>query len=221
MKNCSLMKVKSIAECSKWSILQYFWSALNDNWSWKPITRSKAVVLLLLIRCWLLLPLWDSVIFLCFVVQFFVSILVLQPSWWGRESWLLCFAFFFVFLVSHDRCVALPHDATGLFAVCDCGISDHTPYYFWGLFESGRFTKVLLFFRLWYQAQYESWSGSILFAIYASKLFKKIIENVLFVSILGEKLKSTNLQTSDIKLFVCIYKKSFTFFLIINFKRKA
>ena len=29
----------------------------------------------------------------------------------------------FVFLVSRDGCVALPHDATGLSAVCDCGIS--------------------------------------------------------------------------------------------------
>ena len=38
---------------------------------------------------------------------------------WGRESWLLRF----VFLVSRDCCVALPHDATGLSAVCDCGIS--------------------------------------------------------------------------------------------------
>ena len=28
----------------------------------------------------------------------------------------------FVFLVSPDCCVALPHDATGLSAVCDCGI---------------------------------------------------------------------------------------------------
>ena len=32
----SLMKVKSIAECSPWSILQYFWPE-RDNWSWKPI----------------------------------------------------------------------------------------------------------------------------------------------------------------------------------------
>ena len=32
---CSLMKVKSIAECSLWSILQYFWPALSDNLSWK------------------------------------------------------------------------------------------------------------------------------------------------------------------------------------------
>ena len=53
--------------------------------------RSKAMVLLLLIQCWLLLPLWDSVIVLCFVVRYFMSILVLQSSWWGRESWLLYF----------------------------------------------------------------------------------------------------------------------------------
>ena len=36
MTNGSLMKAESIAECP-WSILQYFWPALNDNWSWKPI----------------------------------------------------------------------------------------------------------------------------------------------------------------------------------------
>ena len=36
MTNGSLMKVESIAECSLWSILQYFWPALNDNGSWKP-----------------------------------------------------------------------------------------------------------------------------------------------------------------------------------------
>ena len=33
-----------------------------------------------------------------------------------------CFALL-VFLVSRDCCVALPHDATGVSAVCDCGIS--------------------------------------------------------------------------------------------------
>ena len=52
--------------------------------------RSKAVVLLLLTFCLLLLPLWESVIVLGFVVRYFMSILVLQSSWWGRESWLLC-----------------------------------------------------------------------------------------------------------------------------------
>ena len=36
MTNGSLMKVKSIAECSPWSILRCFWPALSDNWSWKP-----------------------------------------------------------------------------------------------------------------------------------------------------------------------------------------
>ena len=30
--NGSLMKVKSIAGCSPWSILQYFSPALSDNW---------------------------------------------------------------------------------------------------------------------------------------------------------------------------------------------
>ena len=33
-----------------------------------------------------------------------------------------CFTLF-VFLVSRDCCVAFPHDATGLSAVCDCDIS--------------------------------------------------------------------------------------------------
>ena len=37
MTNGSLMKVESIAECSPWRILQYFWPTLTDYWSWKPI----------------------------------------------------------------------------------------------------------------------------------------------------------------------------------------
>ena len=52
--------------------------------------RSRAVVLLLLTFCLVLLLLWECVIVLCFVVRCFMSILVLQSSWWGRESWLLC-----------------------------------------------------------------------------------------------------------------------------------
>ena len=35
MTNESLMKVKIIAECSPWSILQYISPALSDNWSCK------------------------------------------------------------------------------------------------------------------------------------------------------------------------------------------
>ena len=41
----------------------------------KAAVRSKAVVLLLLTFCLLLLPLWESVIVLCFVVRYFMSIL--------------------------------------------------------------------------------------------------------------------------------------------------
>ena len=42
--------------------------------------RFKAVVLLLLTFCLLLLPWWESVIVLCFVLRYFMSILVLQSS---------------------------------------------------------------------------------------------------------------------------------------------
>ena len=40
--------------------------------------RCKAVFLLLLTCCLLLLSLWESIIVLCFVVRYFMSILVLQ-----------------------------------------------------------------------------------------------------------------------------------------------
>ena len=51
----------------------------------------------------------------------FVSILVLQSFQCNGEERVGCFALF-VFLVSRDCCVALPHHAMGLSAVCDCGI---------------------------------------------------------------------------------------------------
>ena len=38
-----------------------------------------------------------------------------------REERAGCFVLFFV-LVSRDRCMTLPNDATGLSAVCNCGI---------------------------------------------------------------------------------------------------
>ena len=63
----------------------------------------------------MLLTLWHSVIVLCFVIRYFMSILVLQSSWWGSASWLLCM---FVFLPSGDCCVALPRGAMGLSLVC-------------------------------------------------------------------------------------------------------
>ena len=52
---------------------------LSPQVAWAAV-RSKAVVLLLLTFCLLLLPLWESVIVLCFVVSYFMSILVLQSS---------------------------------------------------------------------------------------------------------------------------------------------
>ena len=66
----------------------------------KAAVRSKVVVLLLLTICLLLLPLWESVIVLtCFVVRYFMSILVLQSL--DGEERANCFALF-VFLVSRD-----------------------------------------------------------------------------------------------------------------------
>ena len=44
------------------------------------VVRSKVVVLLLLTFCLLLLPLWESVTVLCFVVRNLMSVLVLQSS---------------------------------------------------------------------------------------------------------------------------------------------
>ena len=53
---------------------------------------SKAVVLLLFIYCLFYSRcLWGIVFGACFVMQYVVSFLVLQPSRWGRESWLLKF----------------------------------------------------------------------------------------------------------------------------------
>ena len=52
---------------------------LSPPVAWAAV-RSKAVVLLLLTFCLLLLPLWESVIVLCIVVRCFMFILVLQSS---------------------------------------------------------------------------------------------------------------------------------------------
>ena len=46
MTNSGSMKVKSIAECSPWSIMQYLWPALSDNWSWKQILAFLRVAIL-------------------------------------------------------------------------------------------------------------------------------------------------------------------------------
>ena len=47
-----------------------------------------------------------------------------SPPSYVQEVLVNCFALLlFAFLASRDCCVALPQDAMGLFAVCDCGIS--------------------------------------------------------------------------------------------------
>ena len=73
------------------------WCQLNAFNPPPPTTRWLRLVSVLrrwFFCCWLflfiLLPLWESLAVLCFVVRYFMSILVLQSSWLGRESWLLC-----------------------------------------------------------------------------------------------------------------------------------
>ena len=66
----------------------------------------------------MLLPLWDSVIVLCFVVPYFVSNTSFAIILMGKRELvaLLCLSFWFLVIV-------VPCGATGLSAVCDCGIS--------------------------------------------------------------------------------------------------
>ena len=59
--------------------------------------------------------------------SFYVLLCVtVWPFWFcnhlNREERAGCFALF-VFLVSRNCCVVIPHDATGLSAVCNFGIS--------------------------------------------------------------------------------------------------
>ena len=83
------------------------------------VLRPKAVVLLLTL-CLFLLPLWESVIVLCIVVRYFMTILAWQSSLWGRESWLLCFICLpgVSWWLSGSSSWSLR-----LCAICDCGIS--------------------------------------------------------------------------------------------------
>ena len=75
-ENGSLMKDESIAECSPWSILQYFWPALSDNPYWKPILvfclsgRLRQVLLYVVVYSLfavvpIVLGLWCVVVFWC------------------------------------------------------------------------------------------------------------------------------------------------------------
>ena len=59
----------------------------------------------------------------------------MSPELLDGEERAGCFALL-VFLMSCECCVALPHDATVLSAVCDCGISKSYSL-FWMLLLSG------------------------------------------------------------------------------------
>ena len=103
------------------------------------------MVLLLLTFWLLLLPLWESVIVLCFVVRYFMSILVLQSSRWGRESWLLCFMCLpgvsWWLSVSSSRCHGI---VCGLWLWYFLII---LTYYFWTRVSKGPF--VPNYFQIW------------------------------------------------------------------------
>ena len=93
---------------------------LSPQVAWAAL-HSKVAVQLLLTFCLLLLPLWESVIVLCFVIRYFMSILELQSSWWGRESWLLCL----ICLPGVSLCVCVCGSSSlchRVVWVCDCGI---------------------------------------------------------------------------------------------------
>ena len=60
---------------------QIYPSELQLNKVYTSDTKATLLVILLLLTfCLLLLPLWESVIVLCFVVRYFMSILVLQSA---------------------------------------------------------------------------------------------------------------------------------------------
>ena len=81
-----------------------------------PTTGGSIVVDSLLI----VVPLWNSVTALCFVVRYFVSNTSYAIILIGERAG--CFALY-VLLGPHDCCSALLRGATGLFTVCDCDIS--------------------------------------------------------------------------------------------------
>ena len=59
---------------------------------------------------------WDSVIVLCFVILYFMSILVFAIILMEKRGLIALFS------LSRYCCVDLPRNAMGLSAVCDCGI---------------------------------------------------------------------------------------------------
>ena len=96
--------------------------------------------------CLLLLPLWESVIVLCFVVRYYMSILVLQSSWYGREGWLLCL----ICLLGVSWWLSgYSSRCHGVVWGCDCGISwSYSLTFFVGSNNfSAQFIKIISHYR--------------------------------------------------------------------------
>ena len=95
----------------------------NNNLEWfKFLWRLCVTLLFVLSRwfccCWFIVLctshcLWEFCVCICFVKHYFVSILVLQSSWRGRESWLLCYyrltdvLLLYMFCGSSSQCLGL------------------------------------------------------------------------------------------------------------------
>ena len=86
--------------------------------------RSKAVVLLLLINCLLLLPLFVGGGGLCILFLFCYSVLCVRLcNHLDKEERAACLALMSSWCHVTVSVVALPHGAVGWSGVCDCGIS--------------------------------------------------------------------------------------------------
>ena len=96
---------------------------LNPTVAW-PAVRSKTVVLLLLIHCFMYLPLFVGFCVWSLFRYAILSILssFLRSSRRGRESWLLCFNCIFDAVLLIVLCGFL-HGAVCWSEVSDCGIS--------------------------------------------------------------------------------------------------
>ena len=76
--------------------------------------------------CWSIVKstshcLWEFCVCICFVMHYFLSILVLQSSWRGRVSWMLCNYCLTDVLLLQMFC-GPSYGAVGWSAVCDCGV---------------------------------------------------------------------------------------------------
>ena len=84
MKNGSLMKVKSVTECSPWSILQYFCPTLSGNWFWKPFLVFLRVAILdrfyCMYNCWNW-RFWYHYNTMALILRLLISLSLLHMAW--------------------------------------------------------------------------------------------------------------------------------------------